>query len=94
MFEEAEIMCIKRSTKTGAHERILAVGGVFDRTHWKLSQPDAIKGIEEGRWRLFVTSGVTQEDVIVARALFGQKYLKTEADRDLPISLLRLPECP
>lgn len=94
MFAGAEVKCVKKSSKTGAHERILAVGGVFDGKVWRLSLQDAIKGIEEGKWSLSVRSGLVEEDLIVVRGLFGQKYLKTEGDGDQPMSLLRLPECP
>ena len=95
MADQVQISCINKSDRFNPHERILSVGGVNgDSKRWKLSQPEAIAGIEAGRWRFWVHAGGKSVWVIVAVSRFGNKYLKTEADGEQPDNLLSLPECP
>ena len=95
MPETHEIKCIVKSDRANPHERILFVGGLnADGTPWKLSQTDAIQGIEAGRWRFWVAAGGKSVWVVVAISRFGNKYLKTEADGEQPNNLLSLPTCP
>ncbi len=61
---------------------------------WTISQPEAIAGIEDGRWQFFVHAGGKSVWVIVAKSQFGHKYLKTQNDGEQPDNLLSLPECP
>ena len=89
-----EILCIAKSDRTNPHERIVSIGGRNgDGTAWTLSQPDAIDGIETGRWGFFVRRGGSMANVVVAVSRFGHKYIKTEADGEQPDNLLSLPEC-
>jgi hypothetical protein len=93
MASTAEIKCINKSDRYDPHERITHVGGYTDR-QWKLTQPEAIKLIEDGTWRFYVTKNGQRVNVIVAVSRWGNKYLKTENDGEQPNNLLSLPECP
>ena len=89
-----EILCIKKSDRLNAHERIISIGGRnSDGTRWVLSQEDAIGGIVNGNLSFYVQRGGRTVNVLVATSRFGNKYLKTEADGEQPDNLLSLPEC-
>ena len=95
MAQQVQIGCINKSDCPNPHERILYVGGVNpDGTRWKLSQEQAIAGIEDGRWQFYVSVNGQTVWVIVAVSRYGNKYLKTTADGEHPNNLLSLPECP
>lgn len=95
MASNHEVKCINKSDRYNPHERIISIGGVNgDGARWKLSQPEAIKGIEEGKWAFYVNKNGKAVKVVVALSVYGHKYLKTEADGEHPNNLLSLPECP
>lgn len=95
MADAVQIRCINKSDRMNPHERILNVGGVnADGKRWKLTQLEAIDGVEKGKWRFYVAASPKSVWVEVAVSRFGNKYLKTEADDQNPNNLLSLPECP
>jgi hypothetical protein len=95
MATRHRISCINKSDRYNPHERILYIGGLnADGTRWKLSQPDAVKGINNGTYQFYVFVNFREVDVIVAKSAQGNLYIKTEADGDHPNNLLSLPECP
>ena len=94
MAGRAEIKCINKSDRDSAWERITNVGGVnWDGTRWKVSQQRAIELIAEG-WTFYVSVRGDTVECVVATSRFGNRYIKTKADGDLPNNLLSLPECP
>jgi hypothetical protein len=95
MAQRLRISCINKTDRHNAHERIRNVGGIEGGSRWTLSQPEAIAGIESGKWSFYVEQPSGHRvDVIVAMSPYGHKYLKTTADGEQPNNLLALPECP
>ena len=90
MADRHQIKCVNKSDRFNPWERITHVGG----DGWKLTQRDAIDGVESGKWLFFVRVNGSEVRVIVTVSRFGNKYLKTEADGEHPNNLLSLPECP
>lgn len=84
---------IKKSELQNAHERVTHIGGTTaEGNRWTIAQPDAIAGIEKGKWNFWVSVNEKPVWVIVAVGRYGHKYLKTLYDGEQPEKLLGLPE--
>ena len=94
MASKHEIKCVNKTDRYNAHERIRAIGGQnSDGSIWKLTQEEAIQGVESGKWSFYVAAAEPALEVIVALSIIYKKYLKTEADSEQPNNLLSLYEC-
>lgn len=94
MASKHEVKCINKSDRMNSHERITHIGGQDSNGNiWKLSQEEAINGIETGKWAFFVNRGGRTADIVVAKSRYGNKYIKTVADGESPDNLLSLYEC-
>lgn len=93
MANSAQITCINKDDRYNQYERLTHVGG-YGTSRWKITQQEAIRNIERGEWDFYVSVRGKNVWVVVAVSRYGNKYLKTEADDDLPNNLLSLPECP
>ena len=94
MASSHRIDCVTKRNRSNPHERITHVGGAnSDGSRWKLSQEDAIRDIERGKYAFYVVVNSRRVDVVVAVSRYGNKYLKTVADDVQPNNLLSLPEC-
>jgi hypothetical protein len=93
MAKNAQIKCISKTDRDSAWERISHVGGQGAKP-WKLTLDDAIGKIERGEWNFYVSVDGESVWVEVAVSRYGNKYLKTVPDGEMPNNLLSLPECP
>lgn len=88
-----QVRCINKDDRYNPYERILALGGETNGENWKVSQKEAIAGIEAGKWEFFVQKNYQVVKIVISTSPYGNKYLKTEPDGKEPNNLLSLPEC-
>jgi hypothetical protein len=94
MASRHEVLCVHKTDRSNPHQRITHIGGRNDDgTAWKITQEEAIAGIESGKWTFYVSRGGRTVNVVVAVSRWHHKYIKTEADDEQPDNLLSLPEC-
>lgn len=88
------ISCVTRSDLMNHDRRLRGIGGVnADGAHWRISEAQAVAGIEAGRWSFYVERGGRDLPVVVAVSKYGLKYIKGIEDGLHPETLLALPEC-
>ena len=89
-----QIQCINKTPRFDPWDRIKNIGGLnADGSRWRLPLDAAIAGMKEGKWHFWV-DGNPSVWVEIAVSKFGNEYLKTVADGEIPDNLLSLPECP
>lgn len=95
MADRHRVQCVDGADQPRPEERIVRIGGTNTvGVNWRLSQAEAIDGIEGGRWAFYVLSRTGRAlDVIVVTSPSGAKYLSTSADDDQADPLLALKAC-
>jgi hypothetical protein len=90
------IDCVTRTSSNLHYEMISQVGGRNPNgTRWRLSVADAIRDIDERKWAFFVEQPQRHRvNVMVQTTQWGHRYLKTQADGEIPNNLLSLSVCP
>jgi hypothetical protein len=89
-----QVSCISKNDRQNPHERITHIGGRNpDGTAWRVTQQEAINGIESGKWSFYVNRSGHAVSVIVSTSRFGNKYLTTDRDGESQNNLLSLSEC-
>ena len=69
MAVRIQIMCINKTNRSIAHERIHSIGGKNPGgTRWKRSQEQAIADIETRTYEYYVTAGGRTAKVVLAKA--------------------------
>ena len=91
----AQVRCINKNPRDDRHRRILNIGGVNpDGGRWRMSEDEAIVGIETGLYAFYTATPYGNTAWVVVAHNGTRKYLKTQADGLEPNNLLALPECP
>jgi hypothetical protein len=94
MTTTRQIFCIHKDAKLNPYERITSIGGQdANGGQWRLTQKEAIAGIERGDWSFFVMEGNKRVEIEVAESSMGHKYLRTKPDHMQQNNLLNLSEC-
>ena len=89
-----EITCIVWKDSTNRYGGIKSVGGKINGTNWQLTEEEAIKYIESGKYSFYVRRNGYSTDVLVHKSLNGHKFLKTNSDGVHINNLVSLPICP
>lgn len=92
MANRFRIRCITKDDRYNPYEAIQEVGGIGKDGPWKISQKWCIHLIDKGD-QFYVNESGHDVEVIVATSRYGNRYIKTERDRDTPDNLLSLPAC-
>jgi hypothetical protein len=75
-------------------DRVVTIGGTkSDGLPWRLSESDAISGIENGSWALHVAGSNNELVPLTVASSGGKKYLTARKLEHGPDLLRDLPEC-
>jgi hypothetical protein len=90
---QLEVTQIIEVENSKAYHAVAAVGGTMaEGARWLVSQADAVRGVEEGRWTFYVRGREGRKiALVVAVAEDGTHYLKGAKDPIDPVTLLLLP---
>jgi hypothetical protein len=81
MATKHEVTSISKTIAQNGEEMITHIGGNGSKKRsWKISQQEAISGIENNIWDFFIKKGSHNHKLIVAISSLGNKYLKIEND--------------
>src|SRR5437868_2021652 len=89
-----KVQWVDMSEEPGAGQRVQNIGGSTRELHWKHSQAEAIRAIEEGDFAYYIETGTMMSPLDVGVSPDGNKYLKAKADLDQPQHLANLPPFP
>jgi len=89
-----KVQWVDKTGEAGPCQCVLNIGGSTRQLHWKHSQADAIRGIEQGEFAYYIETSKGMSSLGVGVRPDGQKYLKTRADREEPSHLVNLPPFP
>ena len=71
MPDTHEVKCINKTHRQDPHEAISHIGGQSNGTIWKITQQEAIDGIETGKWSFIVRRGGHSAKVVIAKRWIG-----------------------
>ncbi len=81
MATKHEVTSISKTLAPNGLEMITHIGGNGNESRsWKISQQEAISGIENHIWEFFVKQGSKTRNLIVCICPLGTKYLKIEKE--------------
>ena len=77
-------------------ERIVSIGcvEVGSGLHRRFTEDEAINSIDRGTDSFYVERPTGHRVWVIVALHEGRRYIKTEADGEIPNNLLALPECP
>lgn len=89
MAQRVEVHCSRKE-----NGQVTGIGGINPNgSRWFLTEPQAIEGIEQGKWEFFIRVNGREVKIYVVRRN-GRKHLWTDPDGYRPNNLAELPECP
>lgn len=95
MPEPRQILCIRKTDRPDAHERIALISNIdADGQVWTMTQAEAVARVEGGTWRFYANVWGRATWVVVATTAGDAAYLKTGTDGVQPNNLITLPEMP
>src|SRR3954466_13468176 len=89
-----KVQWVDKFDEDGSFQRVRNIGGSTRELHWKHSQAEAIRAIEEGAFAYYIETGAAMSELQVGVSSDGHKYLKTREDIDQSTRLAGLPPFP